>query len=238
MNKELKKMIQDAMEAPVPERKQEFLHEIEKRKTSLWISYGRFVAEQIFYVGKWGWCGSLGILLMALFICNYTDEDILWVLSAMIPFLAVSFMSESLRSEACGMAELEMATRFSLKCLILARMTIMGVGHLLLLGLNAFIGYRQGGVSLLHAGVYLLVPYLLTNAAGLYLARRIRGRECIYGILAVAAAVAVLPFAARLLYREELFIWWLAALVVFGALTVKEWKRNMEKWEEYAWNLL
>ena len=90
----------------------------------------------------------------------------------------------------------------------------------------------------MHAGVYLLVPYLLTNAVGLYIARRIRGRECIYGILAVAAAVAVIPFATRLLYREELFVWWLAALVVFGALTVKEWKRNMEKWEEYAWNLL
>lgn len=238
MKKELRTMLQDALEAPEPERKLIFLASIKKSQDYFQISYGRFVAEQIFFIGKWGWFGSLGLLFIALFMCGYADKDALWVLSSLVPFLAVSLMSESLRSEICGMAELEMATKFSIKSLVLARMMIMGMVHLLLLGANAFIGYRQEGASLLHAGVYLLVPYLSTNAAGLYLARKIRGRECIYGILAVATAVAVLPFAARLLYKEELFSWWVAALVVFGTMAVKEWKRNMEKWEEYTWNSL
>lgn len=154
--------------------------------------------------------------MAAFLVCRYTDKNVSWVLSAITPFLAVALMAEGLRSEICGMAELEMATRFSLKSLILARMAVMGSVHLALLVLNTFIGYRQGGIPLLHAGVYLLVPYLLTNATGLYLARRIRGRECIYGILAVAAVVAALPLTARILYQEEMFIWWLAALAVFG----------------------
>ena len=169
--------------------------------------------------------------------CNYMDRDVLWALSAMVPFLAVLLVAEGLRSEICGMAELEIATRFSLKSLILARMAVMGAVHLLLLIMNTFIGYWQGGISLLHVGVYLLTPYLLVNVTGLFLARRIRGRECIYGIMAMATVVAVFPFVARDLYREEMFFWWLVALVVVSALTIKGWKRNVERWEEYAWNL-
>lgn len=238
MKKELQNMLREAMEAPVPERKQEFLQGMKERQSHIRISYIRFVAEQIFYIGKWGWCVSFGVFLMAFFLGSYTNKNALWAFSAMVPFLAVSFLAEGLRSEICGMAELELATRFSLKSLILARMAIMGTVHLLLLGLTAFLGYRQGELSFWHTGVYLLAPYLLTNVVGLYLARRIRGRECVYGILAMAAVVAILPFASKLLYQEELFIWWLAALLLFSVLTVKEWKRNMERWEEYTWNLL
>lgn len=237
MNKELKKMLQDAMEAPAPEKKQGFLQCIGKVQTVPRISHGKFVASQVFYIGKAGWLMSVLSFGGTFFICAVTDKNVLWVFSAMAPFLAVSFLAESLRSEVYEMIELEMAARFSLKSLILARMEIMGFVHLLLLTLSVFAGYRQGGVSLLHTGVYLFVPYLLTNTTGLYLARRMRGRECLYAVLAVAVVVAVIPQITKLLYKEELFIWWLAALGILCVLAVKEWKRNMEKWEEYTWSL-
>lgn len=237
MEKELKKILRDVMEAPVPERKQAFLQSVKTDQTWAPISYGRFVAAQFFYIGKWGWYSSLGVFFIALFLCEYTDKNVLWIFSAIVPFLAVTLMAEGLRSQSYGMAELELATRFSLKSLILARMAIMGIGHLFLLNLITFLGCRQGGLSFWHTGVYLLVPYLLTNVSGLYLARRIRGRECIYGILAVATVVAVVPFVGKLLYKEGFFIWWLVALAVLGVLAVKEWKSNVEKWEECTWNL-
>lgn len=237
MKKELQNMLREAMEAPVPGRKQEFIQSMKKRQSCRRMGYGRFVAEQVFYIGRWGWCTSFGIFLISLFLGSYTDKNVLWVLSAVAPFLAVTFLAEGLRSEICGMAELELATRFSLKSLIFARMAVMGTLHLLLLVFAAFLGYRKGNLPFWHTGVYLLVPYLLTNMAGLYLAKKIRGRECIYGILAAATVISVLPFAIKLLYREELFIWWLAALAVFSVLAVKEWKENVERWEEYTWNL-
>lgn len=243
MDKEMKKMLQHVMEAPMPERKQEFLCRVKgfadspKTGNYLRTGYRRFVAGQVFYIGKWGWCGSFGIFLAALFCGDFTEKNLLWVLSAFMPFLAVVFLAEGMRSEICGMAELEMATRFSLKSLVLARMGIMGIAHMLLLCLGMAASCRQGEMPLLCAGVYLLVPYLLTNVSGLYLARRIRGRECIYGILAIATVVAVVPFVGKLLYKEGLFIWWLAALAVLGVLAVKEWKRNVDKWEECTWNL-
>ena len=238
MEKKLKKILQETMEAPAPERKQEFLCRIGKMQTvTSRISYGKFVASQIFYIGKWGWLISVLSFAGIYFVCAATDKNVLWMFSAMVPFLAVSFLAESLRSEVCEMAELEMATRFSLKSLILARMEIMGFVHLLLLGLSVFTGHWLEGMPLLSTGVYLLVPYLLTNTAGLYLARRMRGRECLYAVLAVAVVVAVIPQIARLLYKEELFSWWLAALGILSVLAIKEWKRNMERWEEYTWSL-
>lgn len=237
MKNELKKMLQETMEAPAPERKQEFLHHIGKMQTVPRSSYGKFVAAQFSYIGKWGWLVSVFSFIGIYLVCAATDKNVLWIFSAIVPFLAVSFLAESLRSEVCEMAELEMATRFSLKSLILARMEIMGFVHLLLLGLSVFMGYWLEGMPLSRTGVYLLVPYLLTNTAGLYLARRMRGRECLYGILAVAVVVAVIPQIAKLIYKEELFIWWVAALGILSVLAIKEWKRNMERWEEYTWSL-
>lgn len=238
MEKELKKALKETMEAPVPERKQEFLRHIEKMQTvTSRISYGKFVTSQFFYIGKRGWLISVLSFAGIYFVCAATDKKVLWAFSAMVPFLAVSFLAESLRSEVCEMAELEMATRFSLRSLIMARMEIMGFAHLLLLGLSVFAGHWLEGMPLLSTGVYLLVPYLLTNTAGLYLARRVRGRECLYAVLAVAVVIAVIPQIAKLLYEEELFIWWLAALGILSVLAAKEWKRNMERWEEYTWSL-
>lgn len=238
MKNELREILKEIMEAPVPERKQEFLRHIEKMQTvTSRISYGKFVTSQFFYIGKWGWLISVLSFAGIYFVCAATDKKVLWAFSAMVPFLAVSFLAESLRSEVCEMAELEMATRFSLRSLIMARMEIMGFAHLLLLGLSVFAGHWLEGMPLLSTGVYLLVPYLLTNTAGLYLARRVRGRECLYAVLAVAVVIAVIPQIARLLYKEELFIWWLAALGILSVLVAKEWKRNMERWEEYTWSL-
>ncbi len=237
MKNELKKMLQETMEAPAPERKQEFLHHIRSMQTVPRIGYGKFVAVQFFYIGKWGWLISVLSFAGIYLACTTTDKNVLWAFSAMVPFLAVSFLAESLRSEVYEMAELEMAARFSLRSLILARMEIMGFVHLLLLGLSVFAGYWMEGIPLVHTGVYLLVPYLLTNTAGLYLARKMRGRECLYAVFAVAVVTAVIPQIAKLIYKEELFIWWVAALGILSVFAVKEWKRNMERWEEYTWSL-
>ena len=54
------------------------------------------------------------------------EKDVLWIISALIPFIAMSILTENARSGIYLMAELEMAARFSLKSVILARMEILG----------------------------------------------------------------------------------------------------------------
>ena len=70
------------------------------------------------------------------------------------------------------MSELEMAARFSLKSVVLARMEILGIVHLLVLLFLIPVCARLHGTSVFQTGLYLLVPYLLTADAGLWAAWR------------------------------------------------------------------
>lgn len=243
MNRELKKLLEAAYEPPAPRHKQEFLRRIgcfEVRGSG--IGWFRFLMTQVSYIEKWVWIVSFAVFFTALGYGILSDKNAIWLFSAIIPFLAVTFITESIRSEAYGMAELEMASRFSLKSLLLARMEILGLMHLLALCLLAFISSGNSGITLFRTGVYLLVPYLLTDAAGLWIARKVHGREAVYGSLAAAVVIGFLPVFLRyiqnLVYDQKYFIWWLAALVILGGITLSELKKSMKRTEEYTWNLL
>lgn len=234
MNQQLKKLLQAAYEAPVPEHRQEFLERIGHfGANSPKINGFRFLLTQVSYISKKAWLVSFAVFFAALGYAALSDKDVIWMFSAVIPFLAVTFVTESVRSEAYGMAELEMASRFSLKSLLLARMEILGLTHLLVLCLIALMGCVSSGITLLRTGVYLLVPYLLTDAAGLWIVRKIRGREGLYGSLAAAALVALLPTLLQIIqspvYAEEQFVWWLVAIVVLGGVFLQELEKRMRK---------
>lgn len=242
MNQEMKKMLQDAFEAPEPQNKREFLRRISRTRSShTEITHIQFFLTQASYIRKWVWALSLGIFLIALIGACFMEKDVLWLLSAMMPFLAITAITENIRSEIYGMSELEMATRFSLKSVVLARMGILGIVHLVVLCLITLLGYREGAITVFQTGVYLLVPYLLTDAGGLWLVRKIRGKEAVYASMGLAFLVGVLPIASKYtmtwLYQAKNFSWWLVVLVVLIGVIVSEWRKNMKRMEELEWNL-
>ena len=115
-------------------------------------------------------------------------------ISAFVPFLALSVVAENSRSLRYGMEELELSSRFSLKAIVMARMGVIGLGNLMLLLILAAFVWRRS--SLLTAGVYLLLPYLLATFLNLMLVRKVSGKESIYsclGITILASAASVLP---------------------------------------------
>lgn len=57
--------------------------------------------------------------LIALMGARAFEKDVLWVISALIPFIALSLVTENARSNTYSMAEFEMSARFSLKVLSL-----------------------------------------------------------------------------------------------------------------------
>ena len=64
---------------------------------------------------------------------SFLERNILWVVSALIPFAALTAITENIRSEVYLMAEFEMTVCFSLKSVLLARMAILGIVHLILM---------------------------------------------------------------------------------------------------------
>lgn len=232
---EIEQWLQVAFEAPRPQRKKSFLRSLKRRR----MSNSQFVRQQAAYIRKRTWALSFAVFFAALAGGYYVEGDALWLLAAMMPFLALSSVAEFNRSEACGMAELEMAARFGLKSALLARMAILGMLHIVTLCIASIMGSR-GGISVFRTGIYLLVPYLLTDTAALWLSRKLRGREAVYAGAGAAVLVEALFLLARYAgwgtLQGSAFKGWLIAAALLVLTASSEWKKSIKGTEELVWN--
>lgn len=236
MKTDRKELLKRAFEAPAPVRKQEFIRKMpqtEPGRYKLWL-------VQAEYISKWVWGISAALFFISLIGARILERDMLWVISAFLPFVALSAVTENTRSVVYGMAELEMAARFSLKSILLVRMGILGSFHLCLLCFLIPFGQQNSTVTLLQAGVYMLVPYLLTIAAGLWIVKRVRGRDSVYGCLGAAAAVSaaegILHSAAGVLFENSFLFWWMAILLILTVLTAAQYGKMICQAEELVRN--
>lgn len=222
MKQMLKRELKRVFEAPEPLHKKEFLRTLEQQK----ISMPAFVLSQIGYIRRWIWIVSVLVYSISVMGAAWMAADTVWVISALMPLLALTVVSESGRSENYEMAELEMATRFSLRSVILARLGILGMENLVILSLLLPIGICRQGLSVFQAGVYILFPYLMMTFAGLSVVRKIRGREAVYICIGVAVCISffvlVLHGSIPQLYQADSLVWWIAAILLLCIGTARQ----------------
>lgn len=238
--KRLVRELKRIYEGPKPVGKQAFLAEMREREENPlnWpkIGRGHMLAVQLRYISKGVWALSLVIFFTILWSSRYVEEDLRWAVCAGIPFLGMVMILESFRSMACGMEELELSCRFSLKNVVLARMGILGCGNLLLL--LTFAVFMEGRWTC--NVLYFLFPYLLTCFGCLLATRRLRGREGLYVCAGIAAAVSCLESwinnSCKWMLEAEYGGFWFLAVGVILALTVREGFHMIEKTEELIWN--
>ncbi len=237
MRQKMKKSLKNAFEAPPPLSKELFLKTIPQPKSTR----RAFVLSQAGYIPLWVWGASFVTLLAAILSAKFMSRDTLGILSACIPFVASSAVTENGKSTIYRMAELEKASLYSLKSVILARLGIVGFSHLLLLCLVSPLASAGRLFSALQTGIYLLVPYLLTTTLSLAFTRKFHGRENIYLCLGIAAMVSGLCIMAQskfhMLYRQEYFSRWVGVLIALAALTAWGYYRTIRKTEELSWSL-
>ncbi len=237
MNRKMREALREAFEVPAPAHRQDFFENIPQGRVSL-IS---FMLSQAGYIRKRVFVISLFPVLLSLAGTCFLDFDMMWVISAFMPFLALSAVTENFRSAVYGMEELEMSARFSLKSVVLARMGILGVLHLVLLCLLMPLACVHSIFTAAQTGVYLLISYLLADVMGLWILRNLRGKEGLYAC--VGAAVCISSFysllrvrLARLLYRSG-FAWAAVLLIILLILCVSEMKKMVRQTEELRWNI-
>lgn len=237
MKPNLKRELQKVFEAPAPKRKEEFLKKMPQTK----ISDLSFLISQVGYIPKYVW-GIFSFTFGMAIVCGcFMEKDVLWMISALIPFIALSIITENARSASYLMAELEMAARFSLKSVILARMEILGASHLLLLMFLIPLCAMYNIGTVFQVGLYILVPYMLTVFIGLCATRRIHGMESMYVCMGIAVGVSALSIFVRqifpILYEMEFMPIWIIGFVFLIVLVIKEIKKSIEQTEELAWSL-
>lgn len=219
---------------PAPQRKRAFLNRLEQPR----LSTLEFLLTQLFYLRLWNWLLSAGIFAAALFVMKNQVPQSVCLVSALLPFAALSTVTELNRSARCHMEELEMSARFSLKTLLLARLTLLGLGNLLLLAALFSLVMGRSRLPLGETGFYILCPYCLTSLLSLIITRRFRGSESVYLCAGTAGAVSVLCA-----------LWQNCPPVILGgtggyvgitlillALMVWEYKQYLFRGEEYVWN--
>lgn len=231
-------LLQEAFAAPSPADRDLFLEGCPAPP----ISTFSLIVTQAAYLGKRIWVFSLCLFALTLYKACRMDRDTLWMVSALVPFIAMTLLSESARSRAYGMAELEMSCRFFRKSILLARMGCLAFSHLLLMGLLIPLVYWSSGVSLLQTGIYLLVPYLLTLVSGLEILRRVPGRESLAACACVTAATSCLFLFFKYRFPS---VWdpacrngWFAALILLLFLLLWEIRKMIRQMEERRWNFL
>ena len=239
MSNQLKRTIQKAFAAPEPDQqeKERFLRTLPQPRIGMF----RFILVQASYIRKVTWFLSGLILLLALFGACNMRQDTLWAVSAVVPVLGLLVVTEGNRSMMYGMSEFEMSTRFSLKSVVLARMSILGLIHFAFIAVLAPLCRIGNDFSLLQTGMYLLVPYLLTVNCSLWIARRTNDKEMIYGCMCVATIVSGintgLHFVTDLIYQEIYTGWWIALSVLLFIGLAYEIHCSIKRTEEYTWNL-
>lgn len=212
----LERQLKVLWQAPAPERRDAFL----AGSPPLPISHSAFVLSQAAYIRKRVWALSVAIFAALVGITAGWQRDALCVAAGAMPFLALIAAQEQTRSSVYNMTELEFATRFSVKSIVLARMGLLGSFHLalLLLLLPLLALYEQ--MKFWHTGVYLLVPYLMTTFLSMVWSRKVRGREAMYLCLGNAVLVGCLQFVGYGMfewYMERFFGCWIAALALLLA---------------------
>lgn len=229
--------LKQAFDAPKPVKKREFIRQLEFPK----VPVHKFLFTQIAYIRKWVWCVSVGVFVVAVLGLAFLPDTVLWLISGLTPLLALTIISESGRSECYEMAELEMATRFSLRSVILARLGVLGVTNLLLLGLLLPIGLQSNTVNPLATGLYIITPFLLTTFTGLLIVRKFKGQEAMYACIGSAVGVSFSVFlshsAIPVMYQEQWLVLWIVTALALCIGTGKQCIKIIKRTEEMAWNL-
>lgn len=237
---QIKKEMLQLYPPPAPEKKEKFLRELPYPRTGPIET----IAVQIGYIRKSVWFLSLLLIAAALAYGennwqNFEDYGMLWRFSAVTPLLAVLAVTETFRSGAYGMAELEMAAKHNLQQVLLIRMgAVSGADFLLILSVLPFLAKKEQ-ISLFRGAVYLTVPWLCTCVLAFQIEKYAKGRDgiwycCTLGLFFAGVSLMAGRFRETV-YGDGKFYLWLLAFLIFALLLAKQiWQicHRIEKWNK------
>lgn len=189
-------------------------------------------------------CG-VGILLLLL--CRMPDAGYVYscgdlaLMSAFSAFIGVFMVIEMNRNSACHMVEIEQSCYLNLKQLCVCKMIFFGGMELLiLLGFLAVSGKKME-VGMVRLGIYILVPFLVSNMVYLFVFTRFRNleKEYVQYILALLLGIAaILPAQFPKVYEAANLGIWVAVLLVAAAVLICEIYKMLKEMEEReeCWN--
>lgn len=240
MNKNLKKELKTAFNAPEPSRKGVFLKQLTFPKASQFD----FVRTQISYIRKRYWLLSmlLFVVVLGVFYKSETSLSVVWISSSILPFLGLLSISELARSMSYNMVELEMSCRHHFTEIILVRLTILGTVQAIVLIATIFLIGGRNDMGFLRTALYLITPFMMNTYMTLAILNRLQSRQTLTICATVTGIISVMSSAVISQYSMILgdpykVIWWIVFIMLLGVIAY-ELKKMIKETEELKWNLL
>ncbi len=200
--------------------------EIPVRKTG---SFGEFLVSQISFINKLAFPGQLLWLMLFSYAVwggqiFYLPNEILCILSMAPPVLLLLTVDDISHIYNQSMLEIEYATKYSLKKVVMVRLLILGgvSGMILLIGI--LYAKNRLGIDLVSVLAYSLTPYVCMMFLLLLFMKKWKGRRLMYAGITVYAVLLSVILIGRMeafgIYKRH-FLWvWLAVLLggVFGTV--------------------
>lgn len=134
-----------------------------------------------------------------------------------------------------------MATRFSLRCVTLARLVVLGTVNVLIMAMIVLMGIVKLSFSPWAIVAYMGVPYLLTATLGLTLVRHLASHDgmmaCVIATLAISVSGTFLHSWLPMLYQPHALWLWLVCLVLLVIGVVKQCRSLITGTEGLLWRL-
>lgn len=238
MGHHIKEEIKTAFVPPEPKGREKFLSGLRFPK----MTFSDFMVSQIGYIRKRMWAASLAVLSAAAGVACIIPEDakgILWMMAAVMPFLAMLTASEISRSGIFGMSEIEAGCRFSLTQVVGARMIILGVCNFLVIMAVSVISGIFTPFSVARSALYIFTPYITVSGCSLIIFNKTKGEEGGFLSAAVALLVSILGVVTynRDIFNGRFTTLCLVAVCIGGALTAAaQMKKILYGKELYLWN--
>ena len=234
----VREQIRNGFTTPPPEKKDEFIRNIRGMKDQRDIKGFQVVMSQIAYIRKPVWIITLIVLLAGVLKLHSEEYQTITLVSALMPFVSGIAVLESFRSRIYKMNEMEGVTIFSIRGIMLARITAIGISHLILLIVMTIVVGGENGYGYMLTGAFLVIPYLLSAVISMEAERSFIGRRSSLLCIGISGIISILVFLVHsrpVIYTETFSPFWICLAAILILAEVFELRKTIRT-EVYVWN--
>lgn len=203
------------------------------------LSFTGFIATQACFIHVRVWIVQIALVVALVVLCLYagTTPRGFSLVSGMLAAATVLIgLPDLLASTTYRMAELEYACRFDCRSVALARCIVLGCSDVVAITALALTAPLLLEADLFASLMYVCVPYFLSCAGALLIARRCAPTQalplaCVWTLLVMAGAYAAFSFVPGAYAQASVWLWALVAVasLVWTGREVRTWLVNISR---------
>lgn len=239
MDKKLRQTLKQTFTAPPMRQRERFINSIAYPKAK----FSDVLISQIGFIRKRVWVLFAVGVVLAFSYTSFIDvpENIITVISAILPLFSVCTITEIYKSIACNMEEMELTCKYNLPKIILMRLGILGTVNFVML-IFCIMCADRSNFGALRNTIYLSVPYLLSNCISFLIISKIHSREIIYICSVVCGSISIFMMIVnsnyQFIYKVDFTLIWIITCILLAGLLVYTLANFIKSQEELRWSLL